>query len=546
MISSDLEINDVLRAAIIARLQFRKDFITALDLDCPLDLLSNYWPPILQNITAISSTHQLGKIVPGSFSTKIQRRLASTVPPRPIVELEFKDALETLKQLRTDCEEATRFADLPLDPLEYESFLWAFASRSPAPLPYSRAYLATILFHPDILNSSISLPLTDVKTLVFPSSPILDPINWTLSPPRNPMMPKPPRVQFALLIDEFVDRCGQPYLDFWIALGQNRCRLRRMLTHVIIAWDMLQADAVLVDADLITACKEFGMADDVLPNPFSTWTYTKKLWMIAKVVLLGFEQDIYLPDEYAGMYYFLSLIATKRKALLEMCLAHAQTRTSQLANSNSNRTQDVADAEATLSYITSELKHTTGIVEFSSALHSFYTILLYLHLLPQPKRPTAMTQQQEALRYELRMKPFLALQPPEVPPFPSFQAAVLPYGSYASPDSTFYNDLRNPDSTTWQKIDLHLKAAKESFAALKKSGAVSAKAGGVEKAWGEEVKGLLASCVALGVAVVGVKSAVGSIERGEEKDIGIKVDIPVVGAGKRYAEGWVVGKVVKQ
>jgi hypothetical protein len=166
----------------------------------------------------------------------MQRRLASTVPPRPIVEMEFKDALEKLQHLCSDCEEATRFVKLPQDPLEYQSFLWFFASRTPAPLPYSRQYLATLLFHPDVLQSSVSLPLADVKTLVFPASPVLDQTNWTLSPPRNPMLPKAPRLQFAMLIDEFVDRAGQPYMDLWVALGQNRCRLRRMLTHVISGW----------------------------------------------------------------------------------------------------------------------------------------------------------------------------------------------------------------------------------------------------------------------------------------------------------------------
>ena len=83
-----------------------------------------------------------------------------------------------------------------------------------------------------------------------------------------------------MLIDEFLDRSGQPYLDLWVALGQNRCRLRRMLTHVITAWDLLQADASLVDTDLAAAASELSLTDQMLEFSLSTWVYHKKLWSV--------------------------------------------------------------------------------------------------------------------------------------------------------------------------------------------------------------------------------------------------------------------------
>ena len=109
-----------LRKALLARLEFRKNFLSALDIECATDHLAGYWPPIQSNMQAIHSSHELGKPVEDAFSTKIQRRLASTVPPRPIVMLEFKDAFEKLKQLCLDCEDATRLADLELDSSEYQ------------------------------------------------------------------------------------------------------------------------------------------------------------------------------------------------------------------------------------------------------------------------------------------------------------------------------------------------------------------------------------------------------------------------------------------
>ncbi|KAJ4307613.1 N-alpha-acetyltransferase, non-catalitic subunit [Neodidymelliopsis sp. IMI 364377] len=532
----DLEITDALRSAITSRLEFRRDLLRALDLEHPLEHMAASWPPVLQGLTTIKATHQLGNPVPGAFSTKMQRRLASTVPPRPIVEFEFKDALDLLEQICVDCEEATRFINLPQDPLEYQSFLWTFASRSPAPLAYARSYLSTLLFHPDILNIAVSLPLTDVKTLVFPASPVLDPTNWTLSPPRNPLLPKPPRLQLAMLMDEFVDRSGQPYLDLWVALGQNRCRLRRMLTHVITGWDLLQADASLVDTDLASAASELSLSEQLLDFSLSTWTYHKKLWMIEKVILLGFEQDIYLPDEFSGMYLFLSLIVTRRRELLSRIIQHHHIRHTQLLQAR--RLRDAAAVAEASPYLDSLAAEASGTAALSLALARFYMLASYLHLLPVPARPFST----EELRYEVRMKPFLAVQPPEVPPFADFKAHTQPYGPYRSPDEGFALDVRNETSDLWQEVDGNVKVAKEAFAEWKRLGAGAAKSEGVKEAWGKEVQSLLASCIALGVASAGVKDAVG---KSEELDVlGVKAEVP--GVEKRYAGGWVVVRVLKE
>ena len=484
-------------------------------------------------MATIRATHQLGQVVPGAFSSKMQRRLASTVPPRPIVELDFKDALEKLQHICADCEEATRFIGLPEDPLEYQSFLWAFASRSPAPLAYARSYLASLLFHPDILNTSVSLPVTDMRSLVLPASPILDPTNWTLSPPRNPMVPKHPRLQFAMLMDEFVDRAGQPYLDLWVALGQNRCRLRRMLTHVIVGWDLLQADASLVDTDMAGAAEELGVSAQVLDFSLSTWVYHRKLWMIEKVIVLSFEQEIYLPDEYAAMYLFLHLISSRRHELLKRITAYHA--------SLPPNPRDNPPLATFAPHLASLSAAAFGTANLALALARFYTITLYLHLLPQPPRPFS----DPALRYELRMKPFLGIQPPEVPEYADFASHTQPYGAYDAPDTKLHADLRSGDAELWTEIDGALKAAREAFGEVKVLGAKAAKAQGVEEAWVKDVQSELASCVAVGVAVASLKSAAGAGEGEQGEKDRVKIEIPEAGSGKRYAEGWVVGKVVK-
>ncbi|KAL1795420.1 hypothetical protein ACET3X_005644 [Alternaria dauci] len=444
-----VDINDALRHAIVSRLELRKYLLRALDLDLALDQISYSWPPVLENIDRIKTTHQLGKFVPGAFSPKMQRRLASTVPPRPIVDLSFADAIEKLTQLATDCHESTRFPFLPHDPLEYQAFLWHFSSRTPAPLTYARSYLSTLLFHPDVLDTSVSLPLADVKSLVLTASPVLDPMNWTLSPPRNALLPKPPRLMFAMLVDEFVERAGQAYLDLWVAVSQNRCR----------------ADAGSIDADIATAAAQLGGGVErrVMEFGLSTWVYHKKLWMVEKVVLLGFEQDIYLRDEYAGMYLFLGLIATRRKELLQRVDAHSSALSSSFRKEK--RFADVQDVQDATPLLESLLAEATGTAELALALARFYIIALYLRKLPLPRRSSLSTNK---LRYEVRMKPFLALSPPEAPPFEDFEAHSLPYGPVLDPPpAAFVKDVQNMDSVLWTELDGHVNAAKAAFVEYK-------------------------------------------------------------------------------
>jgi len=469
------------------------------------------------------------------------------VPPRPIVELSFNDAITQLHNLVSDCAEATRFIDLLQDPLEYQSFLWYFASRSPAPMAYARSYLATIIFNEEVLQSSASPPLEDVKSLVLADSPLLDPSNWAMSPPRNPSLPKPPRLRFALLIDEFVERAGQAYLDLWVCLGQNKCRLRRMLTHVITDWDLLQADAALIDNDIADAAAQLGITEQVFDFSLSTWVYAKKLWMIEKVIILGFEQDIYLPDEYASMYLFLSLIATRRCELVTRIQSFHHTRRTNAQQSHSSMKTDMnMDG-----HLASLIAETTATAALASSLSHFYTILLYLHLLPQPRLETTLTPTPTSttaphlLRHELRMKPFLALQPPEAPSYADLTAPTLPYGSPATPDPQFARDVADASALLWRNLEHDLRRAKAAFAALKTLGCAAARARGVADAWATGVQRGLASCVALGVAVAGVKREVCGGD-GDETGPRLRVEIPAAGEGLRYVEGWVVARVVKK
>lgn len=91
--------------ALTVRLHLRRVFLAAAE--CPQHMTDPQrarapWTEALKLLPRLSSTHRLGKPVEEAFSAKLQRKLASTMPPRPIVELCFEDAFRHLSRLFED------------------------------------------------------------------------------------------------------------------------------------------------------------------------------------------------------------------------------------------------------------------------------------------------------------------------------------------------------------------------------------------------------------------------------------------------------------
>ena len=104
-----------IRTALASRLEFRKAFLLAVK---PNAILhgpdkATIWESCLQLLPTMPSTKHLGVAVNSSFSAKIQRRLASSVPPRPIVEIGFDDSYVYLNQLCQNGKEVHRVLDHP-------------------------------------------------------------------------------------------------------------------------------------------------------------------------------------------------------------------------------------------------------------------------------------------------------------------------------------------------------------------------------------------------------------------------------------------------
>ena len=99
--------------ALIARLSFRMAFLSALESDgnAIATGAATRWTECASFLNAIQATTDAGQAVPAAFSVKIQRKLASTVPPRPIVKITFDRALAHVRRLCQDGSDIVRVFD---------------------------------------------------------------------------------------------------------------------------------------------------------------------------------------------------------------------------------------------------------------------------------------------------------------------------------------------------------------------------------------------------------------------------------------------------
>ena len=247
--------------------------------------------------------------MPDAFSPKIQRRLASTVPPRPMVEMKFSDAVRNLKHIFQECLESRRILDIlstqqPTSAENLKILLQSFSSRIPSPSPYGRACLSGPILGCEDATFQEFLT-TNLAETVLPADALLDPINWTLEAPPSGNVISDPRYVIATTISRFTEATVQApggFIDMFKALLSNRCRVRRNLCRVLLGLENIQTKVAPKLDQVLMRCAQPSSS----PNPLGTWVYLEKLRAIEMVIQLGFEMDIYLEVELAGMYWYVA------------------------------------------------------------------------------------------------------------------------------------------------------------------------------------------------------------------------------------------------
>ncbi|AEO61343.1 hypothetical protein MYCTH_2311397 [Thermothelomyces thermophilus ATCC 42464] len=538
------KLTDEMAHALAFRLELRTAFLRAIEL-CELrsdpESLSLPWAQMQGVWEAINKTRHLGKPVPEAFSTKIQRRLASTMPPRPIVQPSPEETYEHFKKLIADGLNVLNVLNYA-DSQSLLNFVLTFQAQKPQPLVFIRSILQNFLFHDMVILGRLSIRQVlddDLSIVVLPSSLLLDPANDSVEAPHHP------RYAIAHQMELFRQRAAQSYLDIFRAFCQNRCRVRRTLFHSLQDWEMVQADAEEIDQLLQLQTEEKPLVyppsgDEASHSlPLSSWAYHYKLRLMEWTVQLGFELEIYQADELAGMYWYLShLSKTRARHLerikfftthrLETSSAAAATTASNAKAASTASSPQYARSKSYLRVTTLEAALTS---ELAAAFCDLYIALQRLSLIPRPPRPYGT----DALRYEVRMKSFANIGLPELPSFEAFSHAV-----------------NQPDTPTIKLLDNAAAAAAHAHAGLEvmaKMSAIEAFAVGSHERWLESVKGWSKAATALGMAVSKVKKAVTAAAAAEgsgNDGVGGRLQVQVPRPEEGYHEWWIVPKVTER
>ncbi|KAK3372869.1 Mak10 subunit, NatC N-terminal acetyltransferase-domain-containing protein [Lasiosphaeria ovina] len=494
------------------RLELRTAFLRAIELSelrSNPESLSLPWTQMKAIWEPIDKSCHLGTPVPGAFSTKIQRRLASTMPPRPIVQLSFEETSGHFRRLFTDGAEVLKVLNYS-DSQSLLNFVFAFQAQKPQPLVYIRALLQFFMFKDMVILGHLSIKHVmdnDLAIVVLPCSRLLDPANDAVEAPHDP------RFAIAHQMETFRHRAAQSYLDIFRALCQNRCRVRRTLCHSIQDWEMVQADAEEIDQLLQvqldeqpiiyqTALASAG-SDPAYSLPLSSWAYLYKLRLMEWIVQLGFELETYQPDELAGMYWYLSYLAKTRAQHVERIKAFTMQRMTDLrARSHPGPYGSLTpamEAEFTrsLAYLRATILDAAVTWELADGLCCLYTVLARLRLIVAPGTGKHPLEERpygsDALRYDIRMKPFAAVGLPELPAFDSFARASAQPGVATS--------------SLLEYAHRAVAGARKGYDALAKLPDRDAFTVGCHDRWAARTKNSLRSVIAASIAIAALKKA---------------------------------------
>ncbi|KAK1146997.1 N-alpha-acetyltransferase, non-catalitic subunit [Aspergillus melleus] len=546
------EVDETLKEAIKCRLTFRRDFLLGLNQDINVieTRSAEHFTSCLAKLDTLAKTVSLGKSVPEAFSWKIQRKLASTVPPRPMVKISSDDALAHLKRL---CQDAIDLLGL-LDyrgPHNVKVAIWTLLARKPQPSVYIRSLLQTIIVNKTTVLGAIPVKqflYDELGELVLPTSTLLQ------ASTDETEMPTDPRFQIAQHMDAFVKRFAQPFVDTFRSACLNRCRIRRTVCHTILDWDNLQMEAEDLDEQLRTLSNEppliLSNGDATYSYPLSSWAYHQKLNQFRLILQLGFELSIYSPEELPGMYWYLSHICSTHLGHIDrirtFTVGTAKRNLTSLAGKKRQATERHAVLQRSLRLLERLTTQIVAVDAFAIALHALYVLLARHKVLPNAASPT-QSYARDRLRYELRMKPFIPITLPELVPFEEYHR-----------EATLDGDS---DAIVLERATKAISEARRAWESTLANGAFvkddadtpPAGARAIEENWKQDVKDTMRACIGASIAIETAKKALaarsaagaasGTGTANPSDPLRLHVNIPETGSKTRWHDWWVVPQV---
>ncbi|KIV87076.1 hypothetical protein PV11_02647 [Exophiala sideris] len=522
-----------LKEALMTRIDVRHDFLKLLQRcaigERPKPKHLDECIALLDRIEATTSNGR--PVTSEAFTLKIQRRLASSVPPRPMVVIERDKAFPFLRQLFIDTITAFQVVDVSFSGdllVAYQHFM----AQAKQPAVYVRALLQSFLFvNNGVLGKSSikDFVYQDMRMLVLPTGPL---------PHDNKTgeIFTDQQFQVSTQLDLFVDRYGESFLNLFRTFCLNRCRVRRTMCHAAMDWDQIQAEAEDLDGLIQSAFNERAIPypegeDITFSYSISSWVYHYKLMQLRTIVEMGFELSIYAPHEFCDMYWYLTFLCSTHLSHLER-ISHFISSRPGLPGSQQEAVQK------TLHCLYRQYTWLKATEALAKALHRVFVVLHRHKLL---SRPTP-TYASDRLRYELRMRPFLHLSLPE--PI-SLEAAQRVSSLEGISDGVILDQasqLNQMARKAWEEVlrepwNTQPLSEDKSQSRARNNDSLSTESV-VERERTKDVRNMMKSCIGTGIAISTLSKAL------EKKEMtGIKVEISPAGDRDRWHIAWPVPKI---
>ncbi|KIW28902.1 uncharacterized protein PV07_04757 [Cladophialophora immunda] len=493
-------------------------------------------------IKAIEETSILGRPTPTvAFTLKMQRGLASSVPPRPMIVMEKEKAFSFFRQLLTDTTTAFQMLDITCSSdllVAYQRFM----AQTSQPAVYVRALLQSFLNIDNTVLGRYTIDhfvTEDMHSLTLPSAL---PLGSNKSEIED--IPEDQQIDLGAKVDLFLSRYGQSFLNFFRTYCLNRCRVRRSMCHAALEWDQIQAEAEDLDTFVQSILDEQPIPypngeEPTFSYSFSSWVYHYKLIQLQTILQMGFELSIYAPHEFAEMYWYLSFLSNSH-------LSHLERISFFVSSSRQVDAHRRDEVQITLKRLYRHFTWLKATEAMAKALHRVFAVTQRHGHLRKPSPAYASDQ----LRYELRMRPFLNLSIPE------------PIDFDVAQHSCSLQDL--PDATVLEQATALVQTARKAWEEVLRSGwetnpprVADPKAGKaaegrskaiapiVESEWTQDVRNSMKACIGTAIAIAALSKALqgtGKTTTGSGIS-SLRVEIPPVGDRDRWHVAWPVPKI---
>ncbi|KIW12266.1 hypothetical protein PV08_09542 [Exophiala spinifera] len=557
-----------MRKALLVRIRARSSFLGLFQESSTSERpTASHINRCISLLNEIEATTDLGRPVTAeAFTPKTQRKLASSVPPRPMVAIARAISFPFFRQLVSDISAAFHLLDISFSAdllVAYHHFM----TQENQPAVYVRSLVQAFLYLDNsVLGHSTSkeFVLQDMRTLVFPVHPL------TCSTPSEIFTDE--QFDTKTQFDMFVERTAESYLNLFRAFCLNRPRVRRTMCHAVLEWDQIQLEAEDLDGLIQTTFDEqaipYAESGDDQPTfsfSLSSWVYHYKLIQLRTIVQMGFELSIYAPHEFKLMYWYLSFLCTTHMSHLER-ISHfvssslsttarpSQHRQRQQQQQQHNRQRQQETIQKTLRHLYRLFTWLKATDSLAKSLHRVFVILDRQKLLAKPAFPYSS----DTLRYEVRMRPFRHLSIPQpITDDVARQASSLDGLS----DEEILEQaaaMNQISRRAWEEVlknSWHLDPLRPSQQRDRDKGTDTGmdvksppapqpqqEAQVVEHEWTRDVKNSMKSCIGTGIALSALTKALKD-GRGTIDPAKIKLELPVMGDRERWHFAWVVPRI---